>query len=55
MQEIEAVASRVIIINEGNIILSGDISDLTKDKTLEQVFIDSVLNKEEAEDNVDNI
>ena len=38
MQEVEAVCDRVIIINKGKLVIDNAISELTKDKTLTQVF-----------------
>jgi ABC-2 type transport system ATP-binding protein len=39
MQEVEAMASRVIMINEGDLVYDGAMSALTKDdETLDQAF-----------------
>jgi ABC-2 type transport system ATP-binding protein len=38
MQEVEAICDRVIIIKNGQIVVDSLISDLTKDKSLSQVF-----------------
>jgi len=38
MQEVEAVCDRVIIINKGKLIIDSPISELTKEKSLTEVF-----------------
>jgi ABC-2 type transport system ATP-binding protein len=38
MQEVEAICDRVIIINKGQIVADDDIKNLTKEKTLTEVF-----------------
>jgi len=39
MQEVEAMASRVIMINEGDLVYDGAMSSLTEDdETLDQAF-----------------
>jgi len=38
MQEVEAVCDRVIIINKGKLIIDSSISELTKEKSLTEVF-----------------
>ena len=38
MQEVEAICNRVIIINKGQIVADDDIKNLTKEKTLTEVF-----------------
>ena len=36
------VCSKVVIINKGKVVLESDLKDLSKDRSLEQVFIESV-------------
>jgi ABC-2 type transport system ATP-binding protein len=43
MQEVEAICDRVIIIKKGEIVADSLIKDLTKDKTLTEVFTELTL------------
>ena len=40
LQEVEAVAESVILINEGRVAYAGSLVDLKKDSTIEQRFYD---------------
>lgn len=48
LQEVSTVCNKVVIINNGRKVTEGYLNELTKVKSLEQVFIESVT----AEDNV---
>jgi ABC-type Na+ transport system ATPase subunit NatA len=43
------VCSKVVIINKGRVVVESDMTSLAKDKSLEQVFIDSVSKDYSAE------
>ncbi len=47
LPEVTMICNRVTIINRGKIVLEGEVSALTKDKTLEEVFVD-LISKEEG-------
>lgn len=51
LPEVTMVCGRVIIIDRGKIVLEGGVSDLTKERTLEEVFVDllSQENRDMAE------
>lgn len=42
LPEVQQVCERVVIINGGRVILESDIQSLTKDRPLEEVFIDAI-------------
>ena len=42
LPEVSMVCSKVVIINKGKVVLESDLKDLSKDRSLEQVFIESV-------------
>lgn len=43
MQEVEAICDRVIIINKGEIVADAPLAELTKDKTLTEVFTELTM------------
>ena len=42
LPEVSMVCSRVVIINRGQIVMESDIQKLTREKSLEQIFLESV-------------
>jgi ABC-2 type transport system ATP-binding protein len=42
LPEVTQVCDRVVIINEGRIAVEGGLAELTRDRSLEQVFLDAV-------------
>lgn len=46
LPEVTMICQRAIIVHRGHIVLEGRVSDLTREKTLEEVFID-LISKEE--------
>jgi len=42
LPEVSMVCSRVVIINRGRIVMESDLQKLTREKSLEQVFLESV-------------
>jgi ABC-type Na+ transport system ATPase subunit NatA len=42
------ICQRATIINRGRIVLEGAVADLTKERTLEEVFVD-LISKEEGD------
>jgi ABC-type multidrug transport system ATPase subunit len=36
------ICNRAVIINRGRIVLEGTVADLTRDRTLEELFVDLV-------------
>ncbi|MCA9720485.1 MAG: ABC transporter ATP-binding protein, partial [Myxococcales bacterium] len=48
LQEVEAVAQQVILINEGQLAYTGSLADLKKDSTIEQRFYDLCEGKKEV-------
>jgi ABC-2 type transport system ATP-binding protein len=49
LPEVSMVCSKVVIINKGRVVVESDMTSLAKDKSLEQVFIDSVSKDYSAE------
>ena len=49
LPEVSMVCSKVVIINKGRVVVESDMAALAKDKSLEQVFIDSVSKDYSAE------
>jgi len=48
LPEVSAVCNKVVIINRGRIVLESALSELTREKTLEQVFLESVSREDLA-------
>jgi ABC-2 type transport system ATP-binding protein len=48
LPEVSVVCSKVVIINAGRIALEGQLADLTRGRTLEQVFLECVSTEEGA-------
>lgn len=46
LPEVQTVCSKVVIINEGRVVLEGKISELVQGKTLEQVFLECVSSEQ---------
>jgi ABC-2 type transport system ATP-binding protein len=42
LPEVSMVCTQVVIISTGRVVMESDMSDLTREKSLEQVFLDSV-------------
>jgi ABC-2 type transport system ATP-binding protein len=42
LPEVTMICNRAIIINRGKIVLEGTVADLTRDRTLEELFVDLV-------------
>lgn len=47
LPEVSMVCSKVVIISKGRVVVESDLASLSRDKSLEQIFIDSV-SKEDA-------
>ncbi len=48
LPEVTMICSRVIIINRGKIVMDKQVSDLTKDQSLEEVFVEMIAKDEES-------
>lgn len=48
LPEVTMICNRAIIINRGKIVLEGKVADLTRDRTLEEIFVD-LVSKEESD------
>jgi len=42
LPEVQVICSKVVIINQGLTVLEGDLKDVVKDKSLEQVFLECI-------------
>jgi ABC-2 type transport system ATP-binding protein len=42
LPEVSAVCSKVVIVNRGRVVVEGPLSQISRDKSLEQVFLESV-------------
>jgi len=49
LPEVSMLCNKVVIINRGRIVMERSLSDITRDKTLEQVFLESVTKEEMME------
>ena len=49
MQEVDAMATRAIVINEGKLVYDGSIDELTKARSLDEAFRDLTLAAEAKE------
>lgn len=54
LPEVSMICDRAIIINQGKIKLEGSIDELTKERSLEEVFIDLISQEEIIEKPADN-
>ena len=48
LPEVTMICNRAVIVNRGKIALEGKISDLTRERSLEEVFIDLISREESA-------
>lgn len=48
LPEVSMVCNKVVIINQGQITLEGSLDAITKEKSLEQVFIESISSKTDS-------
>lgn len=48
LPEVSMVCSKVVIINRGRVVLEDQLNTLTREKTLEQIFLERVSMEEEA-------
>lgn len=48
LPEVTMICNRAIFINRGKIVLEGNVAELTKDRTLEELFVD-LISKEESD------
>lgn len=46
LPEVQTVCSKVVIVNEGRVALEGSIADLTRGRSLEQVFLECVSSEQ---------
>jgi ABC-2 type transport system ATP-binding protein len=49
LPEVSAVCSKVVIVNRGRVVMESELSKLSRDKSLEQIFLESV-SQEDAVD-----
>jgi len=49
LPEVSMVCSKVVIINRGRVVLEDQLNTLTREKTLEQIFLERVSMEEEAD------
>jgi len=42
LPEVSQVCDKVVIINEGHIVIEDQLTNLTRDRTLEDVFIEAI-------------
>jgi ABC-2 type transport system ATP-binding protein len=42
LPEVAMVCDKVVIVNRGRVVVEGPLSQISKDKSLEQVFLESV-------------
>jgi len=42
LPEVSAVCSKVVIVNRGRVVMESELSSLSREKTLEQIFLESV-------------
>ena len=47
LPEVSMVCSKVVLVNRGRVVIESSLSDLTKDKTLEEVFL-SIVTQDNA-------
>jgi ABC-2 type transport system ATP-binding protein len=48
LPEVTMICTRAVIINRGRIVLEGKVADLTKERTLEEVFIELISKEEDV-------
>lgn len=48
LPEVSMLCRRVVILNRGRIVAQQDLSDLSSDRTLEDLFLDSISGESEA-------
>ncbi|MBN8549929.1 MAG: ABC transporter ATP-binding protein [Deltaproteobacteria bacterium] len=46
LPEVQSICTKVVIVNQGRVVLESALADLTKGKTLEQVFLDCVSSEQ---------
>lgn len=49
LPEVSMICNRATIINRGKIVLEGQVSELTKERSLEEVFVDLISREEEQQ------
>jgi ABC-2 type transport system ATP-binding protein len=49
LPEVSMVCNKVVIINRGRVVIESMLNQLTKDKDLEQIFLECVSREEESE------
>jgi ABC-2 type transport system ATP-binding protein len=49
LPEVSMVCSKVVIISKGRVVVESDLASLSRDKSLEQIFIDSVSKEDVTE------
>lgn len=49
LPEVSMVCSKVVIISKGRVVVESDLASLSRDKSLEQIFIDSVSKEDASE------
>jgi ABC-2 type transport system ATP-binding protein len=47
LPEVSMLCNKVVIISNGRVVIESELGDLTKDKDLEQIFIESVSREED--------
>jgi ABC-2 type transport system ATP-binding protein len=46
LPEVTMICNRAVIINRGKVVLEGKVADLTRDRTLEELFVDLISREE---------
>lgn len=55
LPEVSMVCSKVVIINRGRVVLEDQLDNITRDKTLEQLFLERISMEERAEPDTINV
>jgi ABC-2 type transport system ATP-binding protein len=49
LPEVAMLCSKVVIVNRGRVVVEGPLSQISRDKSLEQVFLESVSQEDSVE------
>ncbi|MFO0416046.1 MAG: hypothetical protein ACK5Y6_02040, partial [Pseudomonadota bacterium] len=49
LPEVSMVCDKVVIVNRGRVVIEGNLDQITRDKDLEQIFIESVSREDALE------
>ena len=55
LPEVTMICNRAVIIHRGKIVLEGKVSELTRGRSLEEVFIDLISKEEESQVSLTNV